>query len=69
MGYAELAGYLKDELSLEQATSRIKFRTHRFARRQYAWFGLGDPRIRWFDTLTGLDEAEAEVEFWMAQAD
>ena len=49
MGYLETALYLRGELTLEEATQRIKYGTHRFARHQYAWFRLSDPRIRWLE--------------------
>ena len=46
-GYRELGLYLSGTLSLEEAVARTKTQTHRLARRQYAWFKLSDPRIRW----------------------
>ncbi len=49
IGYRQIAMYLRRELSLEEAIARIKTETHRFARRQYTWFKLTDPRINWFD--------------------
>ena len=51
-GYRELGQYLEGELSLEEAVQRTKYQTHRLARRQYTWFKLDDPRIRW---LNGQD--------------
>ena len=48
-GYKELVQHLRGELDLEEAVQRIKFATHRLARRQYAWFRLEDPRIHWLD--------------------
>ena len=48
-GYRELGQYLDGELSLEEAIERTKTQTHRLARRQYAWFKPGDPRIHWLD--------------------
>ncbi len=53
VGYGELAMYLTGVLPLEDAVRRTKYRTHRFARNQYAWFRLNDPVIRWFDTAEG----------------
>ena len=47
LGYRELVAYLQGQLSLEEATQRIKHATHRFARHQEAWFRLRDPRIHW----------------------
>jgi len=40
---------VRGELALEEAARRIKTATHRFARQQYAWFRLKDPRIHWLD--------------------
>ena len=48
-GYRELGQHLDGELSLEEAVARTKTKTHRLARRQYAWFKPGDPRIQWLD--------------------
>ncbi|MBI2858083.1 MAG: tRNA (adenosine(37)-N6)-dimethylallyltransferase MiaA [Chloroflexi bacterium] len=47
IGYMEISSYLDGQTDLESATTRIKFRTHHLARRQYAWFALDDPRIKW----------------------
>ena len=52
IGYREMAAYVTGKLSLEEATLRIKGATHRFARRQYAWFRLSDPRISWLDAAS-----------------
>ena len=49
MGYKEISLYLKGELSLEEASRRIKYATHRLARRQYSWFRRNDPRIHWLE--------------------
>ena len=49
MGYQEIVRHLGGQLTLEKASDSIKHRTHRFARRQYAWFRPGDQRIRWLD--------------------
>lgn len=48
-GYRELGEYLAGGLTLEEAVQRTKFQTHRMVRRQYNWFKLGDPRIKWLD--------------------
>lgn len=69
VGYAELASHLQGEISLEEAVRRAKHRTHRFARHQYAWFRLRDPRIHWLESAPGAEMvAEALVrEFLDAQ--
>ena len=62
LGYRELGQHLKGELSLEAAVSKIKRKTRRLARQQYAWFRLDDERIRWFQgTAAGVDGAVAYV--------
>ena len=65
LGYEELVSYLKGELSLGDAVQRIKYRTHGFARRQYAWFKPGDERIRWYDVPYQYDEVADEVDRWI----
>ena len=49
IGYKQIGMVLRGELSLEEATQKIKSETHRFVRHQYSWFRLRDNRIRWFD--------------------
>jgi tRNA dimethylallyltransferase len=53
VGYREIIDYLRREVGLPQAVQSIKFATHRFARRQFAWFGLDDPRISWLEAGGG----------------
>ncbi|MDP1804037.1 MAG: tRNA dimethylallyltransferase, partial [Acidimicrobiales bacterium] len=48
LGYKELREHLAGALTLDEAVELAIRRTHRFARRQRAWFGR-DPRIRWID--------------------
>ena len=64
LGYREVAAHLAGEMSLDEAKERIKTATHRFARSQYAWFKLNDPRIKW---LNAGDEAHLEEAFGMVQ--
>lgn len=47
IGYAELARYLRGDMGLDDAITRIVRRTRNLARRQMAWFRR-DPRVRWF---------------------
>lgn len=58
VGYREIYQFVNGKVGLAMAVHRIKFETHRFARHQYAWFRLKDPRIRWLDA-DGAPEAEA----------
>ena len=62
LGYREFAKHLSGELTLDEAVARIKGRTHRFARQQYAWFRHDDERIQWYQaTPEGFDNAERDI--------
>jgi tRNA dimethylallyltransferase len=56
VGYKEICESINGRMDLATAMQRIKFETHRFARHQYAWFRLNDPRIHWFD----VDDDQSE---------
>ncbi len=56
IGYRQLSQYIQGKLSLKDAITKIKFATHQFARRQYAWFHLNDDRIHWFDVSTDIKD-------------
>ena len=49
VGYKQIGQFIQGKVDLATAIQQIKFETHRFARHQYAWFSLKDPRIHWFD--------------------
>lgn len=49
VGYREITGFLKGEVTLGEAVEKMKQRTHRFIRQQYTWFRLSDPGIAWLD--------------------
>jgi tRNA dimethylallyltransferase len=49
LGYRDMAAHVLGDLSMEEVVLRVKSATHRFARRQYAWFRPRDPRIHWLD--------------------
>jgi tRNA dimethylallyltransferase len=59
IGYKQIGQFLQGEMTLPQAIDKIKYETHQLARRQYAWFRLGDSRIHWFDSSGA--EAEANI--------
>jgi len=46
LGYKEMAGYLKGELSLEEAKNLLKKKTKEFAKRQFTWFKK-EPYFKW----------------------
>jgi tRNA dimethylallyltransferase len=61
-GYRELGRYLAGQMTLDEAVQRTKFQTHRLARRQYTWFKLNDPRIRWLEADSpGLEDRAAAL--------
>ncbi|MBM3926568.1 MAG: tRNA (adenosine(37)-N6)-dimethylallyltransferase MiaA [SAR202 cluster bacterium] len=69
-GYKELAAHLAGKLSLDEAVQRAKYRTHQIARRQYNWFRLDDPRIRWLEADGAeFDKALAIVHDFVANYD
>ena len=49
IGYRQIGQSLKGEMTLEEATQKMKSETHRFIRHQYAWFRRDDAKIHWFD--------------------
>ena len=59
IGYRQVCQCLAGELSLAEATAKMKTETHRVARMQLTWFRRDDPRIHWLDPSTGdpYDEA------------
>jgi tRNA dimethylallyltransferase len=65
IGYKEMCEHLSGEIDLRTAVERTKISTHRFARRQNAWFKAGDERIRWIDALgeTAAEAAAVAAEF------
>ena len=68
MGYREMNLHLSGELTLEAASQRIKYATHRYARRQYAWFRLNDTRIHWLESGPSWNlQAKALVDGWLMQ--
>ena len=48
LGYVEILDYLEGTIPVDEAVSRIKVKTHRFAKRQMTWFNA-DSRVVWFN--------------------
>lgn len=68
-GYRELQAHLRGELDLATAVARYKFETHRFARQQYNWFRLNDPRIHWLESGPGAyNKARDLIRDFLAEA-
>ncbi len=56
IGYKELAAYLADLISIDEAIRLIKKRTKMYAKRQFTWFKR-ERDILWFD-ITGREDYE-----------
>jgi tRNA dimethylallyltransferase len=70
LGYGQFRPYFEGQVPLEEVVVEIKRATHRFIRRQYNWFRLNDPAIRWFDVSRAATTAEIEtkVREWLVAA-
>ncbi|MFC2027152.1 tRNA (adenosine(37)-N6)-dimethylallyltransferase MiaA [Chloroflexota bacterium] len=62
LGYREIGRFINGEIDLPETRQQIKFITHKFARHQYSWFRLSDPRIQWFDSALDMTKIVAQVE-------
>ncbi len=64
LGYTELLDALNGSISLEEAAEKIRFATHRYAKRQQTWLKAEANlhKINFGDNL--LNEAEAMVKAW-----
>jgi tRNA dimethylallyltransferase len=48
IGYKQIAAYLLDMITLDEAVRRIKRKTRKYVRQQANWFHIDDPDIHWF---------------------
>ncbi|MBI2954734.1 MAG: tRNA (adenosine(37)-N6)-dimethylallyltransferase MiaA, partial [Chloroflexi bacterium] len=60
LGYRQIGMYLRGEVTLEAAIQLVKNDTHRFARQQYTWFRLDDPKIRWIQRGPNHEDQASE---------
>jgi tRNA dimethylallyltransferase len=49
IGYKQMCRHVLGEMTLAEATEKMKTEHHRLARMQATWFRRDDPRIRWLD--------------------
>ena len=54
IGYRQMGMVLNGELDMGVAMKRMKYETHKFARRQYTWFRKNDSQIHWFDVYDNI---------------
>lgn len=66
-GYREIALYLEDQLSLEEAKARTIAATHRLVRMQATWFRRDDPRIQWLPTDDPIEKARTLIHAFLTQ--
>lgn len=50
IGYREIASYLQNEITLDEAIILMKRNSRRYVRRQANWFKIDDPDIKWFES-------------------
>ena len=68
LGYVQFRPYFEEQATLEEVVAEIKRATRRFIRRQYNWFRLADPAIRWFNaTETTAEEIKTTVRKWLEE--
>ena len=56
IGYREIADYLENKITYDDAIMLMKRRTRQFVRRQANWFKFNDPHIHWFVVSTRIVE-------------
>ena len=56
IGYRQMAMFINGEIDMEVALERMKYETHKFARRQYTWFGKNDSQIHWFNVYDNIKD-------------
>ena len=61
IGYKQIGMFIQGNLDLTTAIQQIKKETHRFARRQYAWFHLDDARIHWLSETDDIQKEAAKL--------
>ncbi len=64
IGYREIAAFLSEQISLDEAIVLMKRNTRTYVRRQANWFKENDPAIKWFDYS---DEVSEQVISWLRQ--
>jgi tRNA dimethylallyltransferase len=56
IGYVQIADFLQGKATLDEATQRTKYESHRYVRQQFNWFRPKDDRIKWFDMQRGMED-------------
>ena len=61
IGYRELADYLENKMTLDEAVSLMRKKTRILIRRQSNWFRLDDPQIHWMNVEMGYEIKDIEL--------
>jgi tRNA dimethylallyltransferase len=67
IGYKEIFGYVRGDVSLEDATSQLKQNSRRFAKRQLTWF-RNKMDIQWFDMTTNREKKLEEIHEFLKES-
>ncbi len=66
IGYKELLGFIRGEVTLEKAAEELKISTRHYAKRQMTWFGA-NPAVKWIEAGGGKSAEEIAgeaLEIW-----
>jgi tRNA dimethylallyltransferase len=67
IGYREIIAYLRDQITLNEAVTRIQRATRTLVRRQANWFKPDDPAIQWFTVDDEVvDRMESAIQNWLS---
>ncbi|MBM4447168.1 MAG: tRNA (adenosine(37)-N6)-dimethylallyltransferase MiaA [Chloroflexi bacterium] len=61
IGYKQIGMFLQDKLDLPTAVQQMKYETHRYVRRQYAWLHLDDIRIHWLNEYDDIQKETTDL--------
>lgn len=68
IGYPEIAAYIREDMTLDEARERTIRATNRLVRHQNNWFKQTDTRIKWVDVTDGqLDRVFEPLDAWPGQ--
>lgn len=68
IGYKQVAGHLRGEISMQVAVQQMRRRSRQFVRRQANWFKTDDPQIEWFEARPGVAGQLAErIQAWLSE--
>lgn len=67
LGYLQIGGYLRGEMSLAAALTDLCNQTHAFIRRQYTWFRKYNPSATWLESNSeAVRQMVIQIQQWRA---